>query len=61
VARTYPETLDEQAPARGRFVAVSELARARAFVHRVLNLPLYYGMPDDALGAVVGAAREILR
>jgi len=61
VARTYPETIDEQAPARGRFVAVSDLARSRAFVHHVLNLPLYYGMPDDALGAVVGAAREILR
>lgn len=61
VARTYPETIDEQAPARGRFVAVSALARSRAFVHRVLNLPLYYGMPDDALGAVISAAREILR
>jgi UDP-2-acetamido-2-deoxy-ribo-hexuluronate aminotransferase len=61
VARTYPETIDEQAPARGRFVAVSELRWSRAFVPRVLNLPLYYGMPEDALGVVAGAAREILR
>jgi len=59
-ARTYPETMDQQAPARGRFVAVSELARSRALVERVLNLPLYFGMPDHQLDAVVRAARETL-
>ena len=47
--------------ARGRFVAVSELARSRGFVQRVLNLPLYFGMPEQAVGEVVQAAREILR
>ncbi len=61
VRRTYPETLDQQPPARGRFVAVSELARSRAFVQRVLNLPLYFGLPEQAVGEVVQAAREILR
>jgi dTDP-4-amino-4,6-dideoxygalactose transaminase len=61
VARTYPETLDEQVPARGRFVAVSELRHSRAFVRRVLNLPLYFGMSDRDLGTVVRATREILR
>ncbi|HEX8111344.1 MAG TPA: DegT/DnrJ/EryC1/StrS family aminotransferase [Kofleriaceae bacterium] len=61
VARTYPETIDQQAPARGRFVAVGELARSRAFVRRVLNLPLYFGLPEPAVAEVVGAAREILR
>lgn len=61
VRRIYPETIDQQPPARGRFVAVSELARSRAFVQRVLNLPLYFGMPEHAVGEVVQAAREILR
>jgi UDP-2-acetamido-2-deoxy-ribo-hexuluronate aminotransferase len=60
VARTYPETIDEQAPARGRFVAVSELARSHALVRRVLNLPLYYGLSEQDLGAVIAAAREIV-
>jgi UDP-2-acetamido-2-deoxy-ribo-hexuluronate aminotransferase len=60
VARTYPETIDEQAPARGRFVAVSELRRSRELVKRVLNLPLYYGMSDHDLAVVVQAAREIV-
>jgi dTDP-4-amino-4,6-dideoxygalactose transaminase len=60
VARTYPETIDEQAPARGRFIAVSELARSRALVKRVLNLPLYFGMSEPDLGAVVAAACEII-
>lgn len=60
VRRTYPETLDEQLPARGRFVTVSELRHSRAFVRRVLNLPLYFGMSEHDLGVVVQAAREIL-
>lgn len=61
VGRTYPETIDQQAPAHGRFVAVSELARSRAFVQRVLNLPLYFGLPEPAVAEVVRAAQEILR
>jgi UDP-2-acetamido-2-deoxy-ribo-hexuluronate aminotransferase len=61
VRRIYPETIDQQVAARGRFVAVSDLARSRAFVERVLDLPLYYGLPDDDLVAVMRAAREILR
>jgi dTDP-4-amino-4,6-dideoxygalactose transaminase len=61
VRRVYPETLDQQPPARGRFVAVSELARSRAFVERVLSLPLYFGMPEDDVAAVLHAAREIVR
>jgi dTDP-4-amino-4,6-dideoxygalactose transaminase len=61
VRRTYPETIDQQGGARGRFVAVGELARSRGFVRRVLNLPLYFGMADDAVGEVVAAAREIVR
>lgn len=60
VARTYPETIDEQAPARGRFVAVSELARSRALVKRVLNLPLYFGMSEQDLGEVVAVAHDVI-
>jgi dTDP-4-amino-4,6-dideoxygalactose transaminase len=60
VGRTYPETMDEQAPARGRFVAVGELRHSRGLVKRVLNLPLYFGMSDQDLAAVVQATREIL-
>jgi dTDP-4-amino-4,6-dideoxygalactose transaminase len=60
VGRTYPETIDEQTPASGRFVAISELRWSRALVKRVLNLPLYFGLSDQDLGTVVQAAREIL-
>jgi UDP-2-acetamido-2-deoxy-ribo-hexuluronate aminotransferase len=61
VARTYPETIDQQAPARGRFVAAGELGRSRAFAQRVLNLPLYFGLSEHAVAEVAGAARHILR
>ena len=54
--RTYPETMDQQKPAAGRFVTGSELTRSRAFVGKVLNLPLYYGMPAEQQTAVVEAA-----
>jgi dTDP-4-amino-4,6-dideoxygalactose transaminase len=59
--RTYPETIDQQPPAKGKHVAVSDLAHSRAFVQRVLNLPLYFGMPEADVAAVLGAVREILR
>lgn len=61
VGRTYPETIDQQPPAHGRFVAVSELGQSRAFVQRVLNLPLYFGLAEADVAEVVQAAREILR
>jgi len=61
VRRTYPETLADQAGARGRFVAAGELAHSRAFVDRVLNLPLYFGMAERDVDTVVEAARDVLR
>ena len=61
VRRIYPETIDQQPPARGRFVAVSDLAHSHGFVERVLDLPLYYGLPERDLAAVVQAAAEIIR
>jgi UDP-2-acetamido-2-deoxy-ribo-hexuluronate aminotransferase len=57
--RVYPETMDQQRPAAGRFVALSELARSRAFVDRVLSLPLYYGI-TAAQQATVTAATHAL-
>jgi UDP-2-acetamido-2-deoxy-ribo-hexuluronate aminotransferase len=59
-ARTYPETMDMQVPARGKFVAVSELRRSREFVKHVLNLPLYYGLSGDDQQTVIDVARSLL-
>jgi dTDP-4-amino-4,6-dideoxygalactose transaminase len=61
VGRTYPQTMDAQVPARGRFVAVSDLVTSRDFVRQVLNLPLYFGMNDQQLERVVAVARELVR
>lgn len=58
-ARTYPSTMDEQPPAAGRFVAESDLAHSRAFCRRVLNLPLYYGMPAEQQAHVLAVAAEL--
>jgi dTDP-4-amino-4,6-dideoxygalactose transaminase len=58
--RTYPETMDEQPPAAGHFVAAGELPRSRAFVRRVLNLPLYYGLPAEHERAILAAAAALL-
>lgn len=57
--RTYPETMDQQKPAAGRFVTCSELTRSRAFVGKVINLPLYYGMPAEQQSAVAQAAGSL--
>ncbi len=61
VRRTYPETLDQQVGARGRFVAAGDLAQSRAFVQRVLNLPLYFGMAEHDVDTVIDVARDVLR
>jgi dTDP-4-amino-4,6-dideoxygalactose transaminase len=53
--------MDAQVPARGRFVAVSDLVTSRDFVRQVLNLPLYFGMNDQQLERVVAVARELVR
>ncbi len=58
--RTYPETMDQQRPAAGRFVTCSELTRSRAFVGKVINLPLYYGMPAAQQATVIEAAQALL-
>jgi dTDP-4-amino-4,6-dideoxygalactose transaminase len=55
-ARTYPETVDQQRPAAGRFVATGDFAVSRAFCRRVLNLPLYYGITEEQVTQVLEAA-----
>lgn len=47
-ARTYPETIADQAPARDA-ARVSDLSRSRAFCERVVNLPLFYGITEEEL------------
>ena len=58
--RVYPETLDQQPPAKGAF-RVSDLACAREFCRHVLNLPLYFGMDEDEVKDVCTALAEVLR
>jgi UDP-2-acetamido-2-deoxy-ribo-hexuluronate aminotransferase len=58
--RTYPETMDQQRPAAGRFLAGSDLSRSREFVRRVVNLPLYFGLPAEHQASVLAAAADIL-
>ncbi|MEZ4362384.1 MAG: DegT/DnrJ/EryC1/StrS family aminotransferase [Kofleriaceae bacterium] len=60
-ARTYPSTMDEQAPAAGRCVPHGPLTRSRAFARRALNLPLYYGLPRAQQDEIIATADELLR
>ena len=47
-ARTYPETMDVQPPAKAAgAIAHGELRHSRAFCEKVVNLPLFYGMRSD--------------
>ena len=55
-ARTYPETIGEQVPARSA-LRVSELPNSRAICKSVINLPLFaYIKPEE----VDEAARAFL-
>ena len=47
-ARTYPETMDVQPPAKAAgAIAHGDLKRSRAFCENVVNLPLFYGMREE--------------
>jgi UDP-2-acetamido-2-deoxy-ribo-hexuluronate aminotransferase len=54
VARTYPETIDQQAPARAAAIA-GDVRVSRAFCERVVNLPLFYGIEPFEREAAVAA------
>lgn len=59
-ARTYPETMDAQPPAKAAgAIAHGDLRRSRAFCERVVNLPLFYGMTNDEREAAVRALTTI--
>ncbi|CAN5917340.1 DegT/DnrJ/EryC1/StrS family aminotransferase [soil metagenome] len=59
-ARTYPETMDIQPPAKAAgTITHGDLARSRAFCEKVVNLPLFYGMREEEREAAVQALLAI--
>ena len=60
-ARTYPETMDVQPPAKAAGAIVhGDLRRSREHCERVVNLPLFYGIREDEREAAVSALASIL-
>lgn len=60
-ARTYPETMDTQPPAKAAgAIAHGDLRRSKAFCENVVNLPLFYAMRDDEREAGVAALASIV-
>lgn len=58
-ARTYPSTIDAQPPAQ-HAIRAGDLRHSRAFVRRVVNLPLYWGLAQDSVDTAAAAARDAL-
>lgn len=55
-ARTYPETMDAQPPAKAAgAIAHGELARSKRICDTVVNLPLFYGIREDERESAVRA------
>lgn len=60
-ARTYPETMDAQPPAKGAgAITHGDLRHSKAFCENVVNLPLFYGMRDDEREAALRALSTIV-
>jgi dTDP-4-amino-4,6-dideoxygalactose transaminase len=60
-ARTYPETMDVQPPAKAAGAIVhGDLRRSKAFCENVVNLPLFYGMREDEREAAAVAFSSIV-
>jgi UDP-2-acetamido-2-deoxy-ribo-hexuluronate aminotransferase len=60
-ARTYPETMDVQPPAKAAGAIVhGDLRRSKAFCEKVVNLPLFFGMREDEREAVLAALSSIV-
>lgn len=60
-ARTYPETMDSQPPAKASgAIAHGDLRHSRAFCESVVNLPLFYDMRDDEREAAFRALSAIV-
>jgi len=61
-ARTYPEPMDAQPPAREAGAIVhGDLAVSRRICERVVNLPLFYGIRDDEREAAANALVQAIR
>ena len=55
-ARTYPETMDMQPPAKAAgAIAFGDLKHSKAFCENVVNLPLFFGMREDEREAALAA------
>ena len=60
-ARTYPETMDVQPPAKAAgAIAHGDLQRSKAFCEKVVNLPLFFGIREDEREAVIAALSSVL-
>jgi len=60
-ARTYPETMDVQPPAKAAGAIVhGDLARSKAFCQTVVNLPLFFGMREGERDAALAALAAIV-
>ncbi len=55
-ARTYPETMDSQPPAKASgAIAHGDLVRSKQICETVVNLPLFYGIREDECETAVRA------
>jgi dTDP-4-amino-4,6-dideoxygalactose transaminase len=60
-ARTYPETMDAQPPARAAGAIVhGDLKHSRRICESVVNLPLFYGIREDEREEALAALRAAL-
>lgn len=60
-ARTYPEPMDAQPPAKeAGAIAHGDLRRSRAVCASVVNLPLFYGIREEECAAAVEALRGLV-
>jgi UDP-2-acetamido-2-deoxy-ribo-hexuluronate aminotransferase len=61
-ARTYPEPMDVQPPARAvGAITHGDLKVSRAICERVVNLPLFFGIREDEREEAVTALRKVLQ
>jgi dTDP-4-amino-4,6-dideoxygalactose transaminase len=59
-ARTYPEPMDAQPPAKGVAIPFGDLSHSRALCKSVVNLPLFYGIREEECDAAVDALLSIV-
>jgi UDP-2-acetamido-2-deoxy-ribo-hexuluronate aminotransferase len=60
-ARTYPETMDVQPPAKAAgAITHGDLRHSKAFCESVVNLPLFFGMRDDERESAVDALSTVV-